>query len=133
MELNQSKKKLQDTGTSCSQPLHVKRIEKALELKSFMHQFLNNKTESSDEDSSDIVVDDDSKRTTNDNVKLDSVINGIFSEVLCGRISYYNNFQIPIHSITRSSIILAVVKVIGLGCWMFCKKILVVLQKIPTL
>lgn len=75
MELNQSQKVLQGTSTSCSQPLHVKRIEKALELKSFMHQFLNNKAESSDEDSKHL-VDNVSRRTAYDDIKLDSVMNG---------------------------------------------------------
>lgn len=76
MELEQTQNVLQDISSSCSQPLHVKRIEKALEIKSFMQQFLKNKTDSSDEDSKDIGVDDESERTGN--ARLDSLINSMF-------------------------------------------------------
>lgn len=68
------KKDSPEPSPSCSRPLHVKRIEKALDLQIFLSQYAGNNNAT---DESDPGTEDDSQGTSDDNaVKLDILLNG---------------------------------------------------------
>lgn len=63
-----------DPTPSCSQPLHVKRIEKALDLQLYLNQYSYTSKATHD---SDLTAEEDSQDTSDDNaVKLDILMNG---------------------------------------------------------
>lgn len=63
-----------DPTPSCSQPLHVKRIEKALDVQLLLSQYSNTNKATDD---SDLTADDESQDGSDENaVKLDILMNG---------------------------------------------------------
>lgn len=70
-----------DPTPSCSQPLHVKRIEKALDLQLYLNQYsyTNRATHNSD-----LTAEEDSQDSSDDNaVKLDILMNGTSYFMYC--------------------------------------------------
>lgn len=69
MEVDESSIVSQDAPPTCSQPLHVKRILKALDLKAFMQPSSKHADNSSDEDNKIVIVDEDSEEGGQDGRK----------------------------------------------------------------
>lgn len=106
-----TKKESPEPSPSCSQPLHVKRLERALNLQVFLNQSTsaNNTT-----DDSDLTADDDSKDASDDNtVKLDILMNGNVYNILILFVNFY--IQMQIRSIIESFTIQHLSLVVELG------------------
>lgn len=71
--MEQEEMSYQEATPSCSQPLHIKRIERALNLNIVLQQ--QDRADSTDEDYP-ITIDDDSDEGSGSNAKLDNIMNG---------------------------------------------------------
>lgn len=59
----------------CSQPLHIKRLEQALDLRGFLAQYPD--SDGDDAEDSDLNSDDDSQDASDENaIKMDILMNG---------------------------------------------------------
>lgn len=59
MEIEESSILSQEATPTCSEPLHVKRVLKALELEAFLQPVSNVDNNTSDEENKIVIVDDD--------------------------------------------------------------------------